>query len=997
LLETPLRARDKKFTQMVGDSDEKPSGHYEWPFCTICLVAAALICHLMVLMGNLQAGAGIGTLGVSVGGWSEVGIGMAESFKGEVDELMTKVTHELTGTVNQIMTVSHTIDMVLSVVGQQTDAAGLGAVSLLAGTGVPTEKAIDAARNAVISELKMFVDKVFAKINQAMKAFLDKLEPALKQVGKWIISFGDKLQEGIEAFSQTIDRVQKIFDQMMEKMATSGTNKEAMMWNTYTLFDTDFDGKLSLTDLKKAAAAYKIPALAGTKSEELLAKYDINKDLHIDYAEYAKFAVEPTLPKVMSVVLRQYSQILASVGSVIGAAKMRDEAAHGVVGYMTLVSQKNRTKISWICQRLTNASIPLAVTSDVLKAFALQLDDPSINPTIDVGLVAVEEMALINSTHLSMAVKALSMPAYWKSEGFDVKDLPRTMKRVLGWSVPALKLAKSGTSLLELEQHFLGEMASNGSTPMSLLEEESLHLRLGDAASAHARVNGELYLQEDLRRRAEEHATTMNSASSRLLFNELLGGRTAKGVMSSNPQAVACVKSGVPAVPATLEFAKYLFWNASRDAAIFNHMSFTYSGQSSSPVDSVATKIKGMIKRVQGFIKALEEYSTPDGIHRLRLKVEDFVVKGEQEIEHIVIKQVNKTLAKAIKLAMKYEKKALSLASLKATRKANEALKLAQLSDVEVDSASEEDQYHDVSALSLAEIEGHLEEHLEDHEKVPAVVLGAFSKIVEMLEGIQAILPVCVANLKEARKFVSALGEMLDGAFKTFLSKGPPVFQQAKSSYDMLWIMYFCLLLPCTLGVLFYGFWASGIICQSEVVDESEPATDFAGQCKSILGTVCFCFDSNNACCGDLCFWSVIIVCQVAVLLLFLVAILLCILAGVKNFIASGCAQIYVLNDDTVCTETLMMLQKFLSTFMVGDAGSWDVNQACVQNVLTSCNEIGAKMVSSSKMTMIGGLFGAVIHFQMLVEASVLHERHRWIVRINEHMHTLRKSDRKEQ
>merc|ERR1719174_26495 len=84
----------------------------------------------------------------------------------------------------------------------------------------------------------------------------------------------------------------------------------------------------------------------------------------------------------------------------------------------------------------------------------------------------------------------------------------------------------------------------------------------------------------------------------------------------------------------------------------------TYSGQSSSAADAFATQIQGMVKRVTGFLNAMEEYATPAGIHRLRTKIEDFVVKGEQEILHVVLKQVNKTLDKAVVVATKAAVKA---------------------------------------------------------------------------------------------------------------------------------------------------------------------------------------------------------------------------------------------------------------------------------------------------------------------------------------------------
>jgi len=120
----------------------------EIPYCTIFLVLGALTCQTLVLVGNMQASAGINAIGTSTAGWSNVGLGIAESFTGELDVVMTDVNSQLTQTISQLMTVSKTIDSVISVVGNATEAAGMGTVSLLATVdgGIPSPEAIAAAQ-----------------------------------------------------------------------------------------------------------------------------------------------------------------------------------------------------------------------------------------------------------------------------------------------------------------------------------------------------------------------------------------------------------------------------------------------------------------------------------------------------------------------------------------------------------------------------------------------------------------------------------------------------------------------------------------------------------------------------------------------------------------------------------------------------------------------------------------------------------------------------------
>jgi len=255
---------------------------------------------------------------------------------------------------------------------------------------------------------------------------------------------------------------------------------------------------------------------------------------------------------------------------------------------------------------------------------------------------------------------------------------------------------------------------------------------------------------------------------------------------------------------------------------------------------------------------------------------------------------------------------------------------------------------------------------LSDEDQIPSQVFGAFAQIKEVLEAFQSILPQCIKNLKDAKTTVNHAQASIHSIFSTFKGNGPPIFYAASKAYDMVWALYFVLLAIVTLGVLYYGFHASNI--GNDPTDESEP-----GCCESLCSVCCACFGGH--CIGDFCFWTILIVAQIGILVLFLVAIVLCILAGVKSFVASGCSQIYILVDEGVCTETLKLLQKFMQTFSIGTG--FDVNQACQQYTLMACQELGPKMATSASLTIIGGLGGAVLSFQMLVDVAKLHVRAR--------------------
>jgi len=344
-------------------------------------------------------------------------------------------------------------------------------------------------------------------------------------------------------------------------------------------------------------------------------------------------------------------------------------------------------------------------------------------------------------------------------------------------------------------------------------------------------------------------------------------------------------------------------------------------------------------------------------------------VKGEQEILHVVLKQVNRTLDKAVVVATK--------AAVKAEEKKEKA---------------EEQSSVNASGFDIAEVMALQLQDDDYDDQIPEAVFGAFSKISSMLSAFQSILPTCIENLKVARKGVSAAGSTLDSTFATLKGKGPKIFSQVAQAYSIIWILYFCLLAPITLSILFYGFWASGWFggpkpAEGEGTEESyEPPAGFMDKIKTCCGSCCHCITTwcypsgENS--GEMCFWSMLLLAQVGVLLLFLVAIVLCILAGVKAFLASGCASIYLVNDPGVCTNTIKLLQGWLATFKVGD--SIDIETTCEANNLLMCRELGAKMQTSAMLTSIGGLAGAVFSFQMLVDSAVLHERARMRAKILE-------------
>merc|ERR1740121_259630 len=114
-------------------------------------------------------------------------------------------------------------------------------------------------------------------------------------------------------------------------------------------------------------------------------------------------------------------------------------------------------------------------------------------------------------------------------------------------------------------------------------------------------------------------------------------------------------------------------------------------------------------------------------------------------------------------------------------------------------------------------------------------------------------------------------------------------------------------------------------------------------------------------------FWSVLLILQLIVLVLFLISMLLCIIAGVKMFLAAGCSAIYLLADDSICQGALSMLNSFLSSFWDGQTINMD--QACDSMTLLTCSKLQEDFLQSVIMTTVGSILASVFSFQLIVES----------------------------
>lgn len=892
------------------------------------MVLVAMACHTMTLIGNLSASDGFHIMGQSTKGWSNVGIGLAEAFDQELAGTLGNVSDQFTQSIEIVMSVQESIDQALASLGTQTDEALLRlslaeqGVSFGAthGSGVPPE-------------VQASIPEALDKVNKGLTTFLDKMEPPLLQVGVWYEKFGDKLQAGVEMFGITIDVVQKLFDGIMSGMnGGAGGNDPYMELNTFTLFAlTDKENGIMVQDLKDVANIYSITALQGSKAEQMFALYDVNKDGFIDETEYLDFVIDDSLPNVMALVLRQYSKKLAQVAGEVRGAVMRDAVANAVVHYLQLVCAKNMTKVGWISDVLTNGTLPQPFTADIMRNLALAVDDPDVLTTTDVGATVIGTMTELNAQYTMDSADLMADPDFWVSEGFDPADQEVCVERVSKWTATSLIQTGSTSHLKDLHQRLGGEAAG----PAVLLDEGAgLADRLGVLARERVRRNRAGYLQRKREEAVSRYYKLRRSRASRFMFDSMFGGAS---VARIDPMAVMAVNSGVPAKPETIQFAQWLANNATVNSGLFLLGAFNYSAQSSTATDSMATQVKGMSKKIQAFLKMLGEYSGPEGVARLRAMVEDFAANGEAEI------------SKSLELYVSSYKGMPS--------------------------------EHATALLQGKAIGRQAPNETAPNETAPSDVAPSTGDVVEVLELMSSILPQVLTNLKQANKDVNSVGSAIKSIFDTFEEKGPEIFDKIAFYYAAAWIAYFVLLTIFTLFILYYGLWASGCCGEGpkHTSDRFCPEYEPPASCWDRL---CCCWHSCCHCLyhtteTEYCFWSMILLGQLFVLVLFLVSVVLCILAGVNMFLTSGCAAIYVLGDPKVCTETLKMIQDWLTTYNPSVEVEIPIDEACTEQELMTCDIMKDKMLMAAILTAVGAIAAAVVSFQMLIECAILHERAR--------------------
>jgi hypothetical protein len=458
------------------------------------------------------------------------------------------------------------------------------------------------------------------------------------------------------------------------------------------------------------------------------------------------------------------------------------------------------------------------------------------------------------------------------------------------------------------------------------------------------------------------------STSSNQLFYNFLGGKTMNNgnfLDGLTPTEWETLHVGVPAVPATLEFAKFLSWNCSLDAALYLHNVFEYTSYSSNQLDAFANDIQNFVVKTQSFLTTIETYSGESGIKYLESEFMGFVDGAESAIISAIEPMIDNIITEVVD----------------AVEKAGETVDPAKiLQEVEQEFESIIGGMKPKSTKAVAALQEYAVSAAGQSMALTTkdASMEIFEEISTLLGDLMNLLPAAVSTIRSARSEVCTVAQTMTSIFDVFAVKGPEIFDEVASLYSTLWIVYFILLIPLTLGTLAYGFWASGYMGGPAAADWADESEEEAARPKSFGEKMGSCWNACCICCGRchdnaLCFWSCIIVLQIIVLVIFVVAIVLSMLAGVKAFISMACEEIYMLNEADMCYNVLSSVKGFITTFTVDPM--IPLEETCDAKKLLMCNLIGEKMKNSVILTVVFSFLSALFQYQLIVESAVLHER----------------------
>lgn len=253
---------------------------------------------------------------------------------------------------------------------------------------------------------------------------------------------------------------------------------------------------------------------------------------------------------------------------------------------------------------------------------------------------------------------------------------------------------------------------------------------------------------------------------------------------------------------------------------------------------------------------------------------------------------------------------------------------------------------------------------------------GVWPKLRAFLADLQGLLPNVVSAMEAARGGVLSVSGSLSSNMEVLHAQGP-IFDTSASIAKASFAWYYVMWLSITLAIAAFNFRVSGFLGGTalEADKEYEPPQTLKERLRLCFSGAGECF---KKCTLDnpLFFWSVLLLVDILVLVSFYICLTLCVAVAIGTYAQSGCSQLYILGDETICSEAMGVMRKMLS-FLSGYP-NYIAEDACVQHYLMTCQVFTRELAGQGVLTYFAGLFASMFSFNLLVESANLYERARW-------------------
>mmetsp|Transcript_6360 Transcript_6360/g.17085 ORF Transcript_6360/g.17085 Transcript_6360/m.17085 type:complete len:948 (-) Transcript_6360:43-2886(-) len=924
------------------------------PWISILCVTGAIACQTFVLAGNLHTVNNLKKLGYSSSGWAHTGMNLADSF-GDFSVDLFGMSATMANVIDDVLLIEEALDTLILDIGSNmgstainwrdlvsvprvspdTDSLIQVGLSVFNGAIRPDDAPSEDLQgrlpqmpslSAIASDVRGPCDEVLRKAEPAlrdirpkMRALVQRLAPALKQIHRWLSDLSQKVQSYVGHFGVTMGRVQEIFDVVTDSFTTALTSDQEMIDQTYTLFDTSNTGLISRWDLGNVSHMFGITVLQGDRVDSLFELYDSNDDQLLDKDEFGSMMLDPSTPGIMATVLRAYADRLSEVAGPLKRAETRGEVAAAVASYLQTVAAKNMTKVGWMSQALTNGTLPINFTVAVLNHLALASEDPSRMTTVDPGVIIVKHMVVLNTTAVRRMLELMVDPDAWAAEGLDPELQPAVIERVAKWAVAggitngvAVCAALVGTAHIEDADQADGSFSGR----VEQLDKEMQ--ALPELYRWRAERGHRSYVQARQARSARTMDRMMGSEKSRQLLEGLLGSVLPPSTQTS-PQATRAVHKGRRAAPEVLQFAQWLANNASRTSAALMTRSFDYSTHMSHHVQGLASKIRAVAEKVYSALQFLSRYASDGAVDELMAAFDNFEKLAPQELLDLCNRMAGGDEALA------------------------DRRRLAQNSS-----------WSRVSRI-MRQVE------------------SLFPAVIESME-------VAQENVAGTSLALSNIMEMMTIKLPDSFSLSARWWKAFWVTYYILFLIVDIVMISWILWVA--GMMRSRTEEEGGEKKPGEEEYETYQPPRTMGERLKVCLAGCNACLESrlvdrtMLFWSVLLLVELCVFVSFIFTLLLSMLAMVKLFIHSGCNQLYMLGDGVICAEIMVNIKMWLTTFLNRDFLT--PLTVCDKRMLLTCNLISNDLLTSSVFTVVGGFIGSFLTFQVIVESAICHERIRW-------------------